>query len=501
MARTVQSTRKDMTSRRTGASGAPVPTEVRWITDHPGVHRARVECAAPSSEDELRALFQWAGREGRTITLRGGGQCLHGQSVGDDLVVDLSAFDRVSVDERAGVLTAGAGARWADVRAALPRGWVLPNLVTTGKASVGGTLMADAASRFSSAFGREIDGVRRARLMTADGVTLECDRDGARADLFGALPGSVGVLGALLSVEHALVDVRHLAARDGSLRVKTVVRKHPDARTLLAELALELRAPPSRRCPRGAYGVLVRGCGALLFHSMYTREPRGRRMPNHRRRDPLRSAVERGFHVAAVNRALWWAIFTHYYRDGDHFIDDAEDFAFFMDAGTSNALVQQVLELPFDASPSACRDASALLEQCDRLCDAHAVQPVVWDVLALRGLTRSHALRFTTAVALRSPADEARARAFLGAQARLAREHGARVLPGKGVYADRETLAATMPVELATLRRLKNRWDPTNLFGGPFYEDVLAPAMQRAMGKPVVVVEMQSAEERVGEKP
>jgi hypothetical protein len=465
-----------------------VPTELRWIADHPRVRRARVECAAPSTEEELRAVLEWAARERRTVTLRGGGQCLYGQSVGDDLVLDMSAFDAVSVDTSAGVVTAGAGARWGDVHAALPAGWVLPNLVTTGAASVGGTLMADAASRFSSAFGREVDGVRRARLMTADGSILECDRRGAHAALFGALPGSVGVLGALLSVEHTMVDLRHLTASDGSLRVRTVVRKHPDAPALLADLALELRAPRSSRCPRAAYGLLIRGCGALLFHSTYTREPRGRTMPNHRRRDPLRAAIERGFHVPALNRALWWAIFTHYYRDGDHFVDDAEDFAFFMDAATSayasrlgleSSLVQQVLELPFDASPAACRDASALLERCERLCRAHGVQPIVWDVLALRG-ERSHALRFTTAVALPRSADERAARAFFCAQARLAADHGAKVLIGKGVYADTETLAATMRSELTTLAMLKHRLDPGGLFGGPFYREVLAPAMRRA---------------------
>jgi hypothetical protein len=497
----------------TTTRSAPVPTELRWLEDHPGVRRARAECAAPSSEDELRAVLRWAAREGRTITLRGGGQCLHGQSVGDDLVVDMSAFDRVSVDTRAGVLTVGAGARWADVRAALPPGWVLPNLVSTGTASVGGTLMADAASRFSSAFGREADGVRSARLMTAGGVVLECEREGPHADLFGALPGSVGVLGALLSVEHALVDVRHLAASDGSLRVRTVVRKHPDARALLADLALELRAPRSRRCPRGAYGLLIRGCGALLFHSTYTHEPRARRMPNHRRRDPLRAVIERAMHVPKLNRAVWWGIFTHYYRDGDHFVDDADDFAFFMDTGTTaraiaarlglwSSLVQQVLELPFDASPAACRAASALLEGCERLCRAHDVQPVVWDVLAIRGdAPERHALRFTTAVALRSPADEGEARAFLGAQASLAADHGARVLPGKSVYADAETLAATTSAELATLGRLKSRWDPAGLFGGPFYREVLGPAMLRATGAQPSPNVRPNVQECAGEEP
>ena len=354
--------------------------------------------------------------------------------------------------------------------------------------------MADAASRFSSAFGREHDGVRRARLMTAEGATLECDREGPHTELFDALPGSVGVLGALLSVEHTLVDLRHLAASDGSLRVKTVARKHPSARGLIADLALELRAPRSQRCPRAAYGLLIPG-GALLFHSMYTREPRGRRMLNHRRRDPMRVVVERMLHVPMVNRALWSAIFAHYYGDGDCFVDDAEDFAFFMDAGTttrayaarlglSSALVQQVLELPFDASAAACGAASALLEGCERLCRAHDVEPVGWDVLAIRGEAsgRSHALRFSMAVALRSPADDGDARAFLGAQASLAADHGARVLTGKGVYADADTLAATTRDRLATLRRLKARWDPTGLFGGPFYRQVLEPAMLRASG-------------------
>ncbi|HHH30792.1 MAG TPA: FAD-binding oxidoreductase, partial [Polyangiaceae bacterium] len=283
---------------------APVRTEMRWLTDYPGVHRERSECATPASEDELRAVLRWAVREGRTVTLRAGGQCLHGQSVGDDLVVDLSAFDRVSVDLTAGVVRAGAGARWEDVRAALPPGWVLPNLVTTGAASVGGTLVGNAASRFSSAFGREADGVRSARLMTADGDVLECNREGPHSELLDALPGSVGVLGALVSIEHTLLDIRHLVAGDGGVRVKTIAHKYLHVRSMLADLAHELRAPASRHCPRGAYGLLIPGGHALLFHSMYTRELRGRRMQNHRRRDPLRVIIERVFHEPSLNRAL-----------------------------------------------------------------------------------------------------------------------------------------------------------------------------------------------------
>ena len=471
---------------------APVSTQLRWIQDYPGLHREQAECAAPSSEDELRAVLRWAKAEGRTVTLRAGGQCLHGQSVGDDVVVDLSAFDQVSVDLSAGVVRAGAAARWADVFAALPPGWVLPNLVTTGAASVGGTLVANAASRFSSAFGREADGVRRARLMTADGTTIDCERGGAHANLLEALPGSVGMLGALLSVEHRLVDVRHLAASDGTLRVKTFARKHESVRSLLTDLALELRAPPSRMCPRGAYGVLIPGGEGLLFHSMYTREPRARRMPNHRRRDPLRVIVERMFHEPSLNRTLWKAIFALYYNDGDSFVDDAEDFAFFMDAGTtvrrhaarvglSFSVVQQVLELPFDASAEAVEGASALFEASAELARTHGVQPVGRDVIAIRGASgRTHALRLATAVALRGEADDAMMRAFLGAQAKLGARHGAHVIPGKGVYADADTLATTMRDQLASLSRLKRRWDPSGLFGGPFYRRVLLPAMRRA---------------------
>lgn len=468
-------------------SAAPVPTEMRWLEDFPRVHRARVECATPASEAELAALLRWASQERRTVTVRGGGRCLHGQSVGDDLVIDVSALRRISVDVEAGVVTAGAGARWSDVFAALPPGWVLPNLVTTGAASVGGTLVADAASRFSSAFGPELDGVRRARLMTADGTILEGERGGANDALLSALGGSVGLLGVVLSVEHRLLDLRHLAAPGGALRVKTVARKHPDARGLLADLALELRVPPSRRSPRGAYGLLIPGGGALLFHSMYTRAPRGRRMPNHRRHDPLRGVIERMLHVPAISRALWPAIFTHYYGDGDVFVDEAEDFSFFMDSGPTvrapgarlwfaSTLLQQVLELPFDASAEACRAASALVDACGQLCRARGILPVGWDVLAVRGAP-SHTLRLSTAVPIRSASDAASARAFLAAQATLAASHGARVLFGKGVYADAATLAATSGEALGRLQHLKERLDPNGLFGGPFFREVLAPAM------------------------
>ena len=466
--------------------------ELRWLEDYTGVRRRWSECAAPATEDELHALLRWARQEGRTVTLRGGGQCLHGQSLGDDLVIDVSALNQIHVDVQKGTLTAGAGARWADVYEALPPGWVLKNLVSTGAASVGGTLMADAASRFSSAFGREADGVRSVRFMTAEGVTLVCDREGPHAALFHGLPGSVGVLGVLLSVEHVLVDVRHLLPSDGALRVRTVARKHPNAKSLLADLALELRAPRSERCPRGAYGLIVPD-GALLFHSMYTGEPRGRRMPSHRRRDPLRSVIERVLHAPSLNRTLWRAIFTHYYRDGDHFVDNAEDFAFFMDAGASrgyaarlglwSGLMQQAVELPFDASAEGCEAADAMVQDCAELSRTRDVYPVVWDVLAIRGnASRPHALRFTMAVALQSRADEERARTFLSAQAKVAAAHGARVVRGKGVYADANTLASTMRDELAALQHLKAQWDPSALFGGPFYRDVLQPAMHRATG-------------------
>ncbi|MFO0686517.1 MAG: FAD-dependent oxidoreductase [Sandaracinus sp.] len=479
---------------------APVPTERRWLEDYPGLRRAQAECARPRSEDELRGLLRWAGSEGRTVTLRGGGQCLHGQSVGDDVVIDLSALDRIEVDLAKGTLTAGAGARWADVHAAVPRGWVLPNLVTTGAASVGGTLVADAASRFSSAFGREIEGVVRVRLMTADGAILECDRQGPHAELFRALPGSVGLLGVALSVEHRLIDARHLAAQDGSLRVRTVARKHPDARGLFADLALELSAPPSTRNPRGAYALLVPGGGALLFHSTYTGAPRARRMMNHRRRDPMRGLVERILHVPALNRALWRVIFEQYYGDGDHFVDAAEDFAFFMDAGTAaraqaaqlglalGALVQQVIELPFDAGPGAQDRASALALGFERLCRVHDVQPIGCDVVAVRGAAGAHALRFSTAVPIARAEDEDRARTLLAAQAALAAEHGGRVLVGKGVYADARTLAETSREALAALARLEARWDPSRLFGGPFHAQVLRPAMALATSSPRSVV-------------
>jgi len=482
----------DMASETTTAP-APVPTQMRWAEDYPGVRSARAEHARPTNEDELRALLRWAARARRTITLRGGGQCLHGQSVGDDLVVDLSAFDRIAVDTASGVLVAGAGARWSDVHAALPPGWVLPNLVTTGAASVGGTFAADSASRFSSAFGTEADGVRRARVMTADGSIVDCDREGAHAALFRGLPGSVGMLGVLTSVEHRLIDQRHLVAADGTLRVRTVARKHPDARSLLADLALELNEPPSTRAPRGAYGLLIPGGAALLFHSMYTHAPRARRMPNHRRKDALRVLLERALRVPTVNRAVWRGIFTHYYADGDHFVDDAADFAFFMDArttargpaallGLTSALVQQVIELPFEASPAACRDVSVLIDRCGGLCRRHALEPMGWDVLAVRGdpPTRSHTLRLSTAIALGRAEDEQKAAVLFAAQATAALTHGGRVLPGKGVYADTETLAASSKEQLVALARLKERWDPSGLFGGPFYRDVLLPAMQRA---------------------
>jgi FAD/FMN-containing dehydrogenase len=254
-------------------SEAVATRERRWVDDYSGRYRSHVECVRPKHEAELAACLRDAARTGRRVTLRGGGQCLDGQSVGDDLVVDLGAFDAVHFDASTKTVTAQAGALWGSVFDALPPGWVLRNLVTTPRASVGGTLAGDAVSRFSSTYGREADGVLRVRVMAADGTVRTCTRGGDHAWLLAALAGSLGAVGVILSVEHEVVDASSLrrASPDGALRVRTIAHKHRDARGLVDALADELRAEPSA-LPRGVYGAArARRRRALLLLDAHDR--------------------------------------------------------------------------------------------------------------------------------------------------------------------------------------------------------------------------------------
>lgn len=161
--------------------------------------------ARPADEAELGRALAFAGEHDLKVSLAGARHSMGGQaSWPGALIVDLTAMDRITVDEASGTVRVGGGALWRQVLEALhPHGLSVSGMPSIDVLSVGGTISVNAHGadfRTGSLAGT----VRGLRLMKADGsvVTLDADHD---PDLFYAVIGGYGLFGVIVEAELATV--------------------------------------------------------------------------------------------------------------------------------------------------------------------------------------------------------------------------------------------------------------------------------------------------------
>jgi FAD/FMN-containing dehydrogenase len=152
------------------------------------------------SADDVAAGVRFAATNGLPFALRSGGHSYGGWSTSPGLVVDVGGLNKVTVDTAHGIARIGAGARLAEVYAALSAkgvaiaGGSCPTVGITGLALGGGL------SVLNRAFGLTCDAIRGVDLVTADGVHRAAD-----ADLLWALKGGGGgSFGAVTSLTMAV---------------------------------------------------------------------------------------------------------------------------------------------------------------------------------------------------------------------------------------------------------------------------------------------------------
>lgn len=136
-----------------------------------------VAVCVPLDEQDVRAAMAAAERHGVPILARGAGTSLAGQAVGASLVIDFSKhFNRI--------LEINAEQRWARVQPGVVRDnlntelrkhglYYAPDPATTSRANVGGMLGNNSAGMRSIVYGKTIDHALEARVLLADGTTLE----------------------------------------------------------------------------------------------------------------------------------------------------------------------------------------------------------------------------------------------------------------------------------------------------------------------------------------
>lgn len=140
------------------------------------------------SVSDVVGAMAYARATGDRVAVRGGGHCFAGRSSTDGIVLDLSGLDDISVAGD-GVATIGAGARLAQVYAALhAHGRTLPagcgpTVGITGLALGGGIGL------LGREHGLTCDRLAGAQVVLADGSVVDCDHE---PDLFWALRGAGG---------------------------------------------------------------------------------------------------------------------------------------------------------------------------------------------------------------------------------------------------------------------------------------------------------------------
>ena len=396
-------------------------------------------------------------------------------------MISLAALDRIEVDARNATVTAEAGATWGEVVAAtVPHGLVPYVLVTTRSATVAGTAASDCLSRFSPSCGKEGSHILSFDLLTVDGRLLRCTRE-LNPDVFFAAIGGLGYLGAITRVTYRLWRLGYIPS------VETKVTPYRSMRDFLTALvpAAGCSGESSRDARRleGLYGAWF-GRRALLFRSRYVER---------RRRRPLRLLHEpRSWLRAAVDLMLRWQWFSrvgswltfNLIRRPQTFVDDYEDYAFFMDGnahakaigrafGAQMRTLQQTFLVPGDVET-----ALQFIEALSEALRVARIVPTLFDCLYIpRGeeflLSSSAGLDgFAVSIAFDTSDPDVLAQAHSILARASARLHtmGGRVHLVKNVCADADDLKGMYGTRLDTFFRLKQRLDPTGVLRNEFLE-------------------------------
>lgn len=506
------------------------------------IHSARAHVLRPTNEGEIALLLRAIARETtpRRVTFRGGGQAMDGHSINDDIVIEADGPELRSIgdpkrDDQGYYVTVGAAARWGDILARASEWGLLPySVVSTSKASIGGTLAADCLSRCSPISGREGRHVRSFRMITADGRVLDCHRDDPdpeRRELYRAVLGGFGYLG---MITKATIDLRPpLPGWEPGRRVRVATRVDKEVMGTLAfgrwsEFLPRLRERGCdeseaegkdglldavlhlgvERTPRRVEWDAVSSAAwyaldqiqALYFRSRYVLDREVDPMPLYQHANRLIDTVSRGMVSPMLTEAAEGAMFA-LYRSGV-FVDELADYTFFMEnqfvpareaalrAGWKLNNVQQTFVLPAARTredPEGVQAATrfleiirpTLFEEPFAPSFLDPMRPALIDVLYLPAddflLSAGNGMdgyAITLSFARRDAEGWETLRARLTELSKRCAELGGRVHLVKNVEADPDDLARMYGDAFEKFLALKHRCDPRGSIRNSFFERI-----------------------------
>lgn len=154
----------------------------------------------PASSQDVANVIKFAVRNSLSISTRGGGHSQTGQSLSDQIVLDMSSLNNISeVDPGKGTVTCQAGLKWrALVQHLAPQRLSPPVLTNNLDVTIGGTLSSAGLGVASWRHGTQADNCLELEVVTGEGEIVRCSEQ-QNKELFDAVRAGMGQFGVMTS--------------------------------------------------------------------------------------------------------------------------------------------------------------------------------------------------------------------------------------------------------------------------------------------------------------
>ena len=152
----------------------------------------------PASSQDVANVVKFAVRNGLSVSTRGGGHSQTGQSLSDQIVLDMSSLKEIAeVDPGKGSVNCQAGLKWRDlVQHLAPQQLSPPVLTNNLDVTIGGTLSTGGLGVASWRYGTQADNCLELEVVTGEGEIAVCSEQ-QNKELFDAVRAGMGQFGAI----------------------------------------------------------------------------------------------------------------------------------------------------------------------------------------------------------------------------------------------------------------------------------------------------------------
>jgi FAD/FMN-containing dehydrogenase len=199
-----------VTGAASGSGGEALPWAARGgtINDVSCLSRTAVAgIVRPTTDADIAATIAYARQNGVRLSMAGARHSMGGHAFAKDgLVLDMTGFNRITLNEGASTVTVQSGATWHDIQEAIHPRFAVKAMQSTDLFTVGGSISVNAHG-MDHQVGAIERTIRSTRLMQANGQIVTLSRD-ENTDLYRLVVGGYGLFGVILDVELEVTENR-----------------------------------------------------------------------------------------------------------------------------------------------------------------------------------------------------------------------------------------------------------------------------------------------------